>query len=190
MSKKALLIPVILIVLALAVVAVVLVLSLGGDGNTDGNIDVQEPAAQTEVLPIRFAKAVLTCNEAEIRACVPDQLKDDFAARYGANDVQFSNCEVTIAGESVLLRDGLEYYSSMLNRDYGIQATLESGCFYTLDFTGEFRHNTYSGTMNVMTVFFGGVEYVVSVELDRIDDTFYEDNFPAGDYYFDMHGEE
>lgn len=186
MSKKALLIPVILIVLALAVVATVLVLSLGGNGNTD----VEEPPVQTEALPIRFAKAVLTCDEAEIRACVPEQLKDDFAARYGANDVQFSNCQVAIAGESALLRDGLEYYSSMLNRDYGIQATLESGCFYTLDFTGEFRHNTYSGTMTVMTAAFDGVEYVVSVKLDRIDDTFYEDNFPAGDYYFDMHGEE
>lgn len=179
MSKKALLIPVILIVLALAVVAVVLVLSLGG-GNTDNH----------DPLPVRFAKAVLTCDEEEIRACVPEELKDDFAARYGANEVQFSNCQVTIAAESDLLRDGLEYYSSILNRNYGLRTNLDAGTFYTLDFTGEYRKNTYSGTMTVMTVSFGGAEYVVSVELDRIDDTFYEDNFPAGDYYFDMHGEE
>lgn len=178
MSKKSLLIPIILIVLAIAVVAVVLVLSLGGGSGSN------------DPLPVRFAKAVLTCDQEEIRNCVHTDMADEFASRYGANNVVFSNCEVTVSKESELLRDGLEYYSSILNRDHGVQASLESGCFYTLDFTGEYRKNTYSGTMTVLTATFEGKEYVISVELDRIDDTFYEDNFPAGDYYFDMHGEE
>ena len=64
-----------------------------------------------------------------------------------------------------------------------------SGCFYTVDFTAEYNGKDYSGTMTVLTVLFEGKEYVISVELDRMEDAFYQDNFPAGDYYYDMFGE-
>ena len=178
MSKKSLLIPAILIVLALAIVAVVLVLSLGGNG---GN--------ENDPLPIRFAKAVLTCDQQEISECDHENMADYLCNRYGVNDVRFEDCTATVSQESALLRDGLEFYSSKLNRDFGIQTTLESGCFYTVDFTAEYNGKDYSGTMTVLTVLFEGKEYVISVELDRMEDAFYQDNFPAGDYYYDMFGE-
>lgn len=182
MSKKSLLIPVILIVLALAIVAVVLILALGGGGDKN-IINPDDP------MPIRFAQAVLICDQEEIRNCVHENMANEFVNCYGANEVRFEDCTATISKESALLRDGLEQYSSQLNRDYNIQATLEDGCFYTVDFTAKYNGKDYSGSMTILTVTFEGREYVISVELDRIDDAFYQDNYPAGDYYYDMFGE-
>ena len=181
MSKKSLLIPILLIVVALAIVAVVLILALGGNG---------QPAISPEdPLPVRFAQAVLLCDQDEIRACVHEKMEEEFVNRYGANEVRFTACTASISQESALLRDGLEYYASGLNRDYGIQATLDSGCFYTVDFTATYNGKDYTGSMSVLTAEFDGAEYVISVELDRMEDAFYQDNFPAGDYYYDMFGE-
>ena len=180
MSKKSLLIPAILIVLALAIVAVVLVLALGG-----GN----DIISKDDPLPVRFTKAVLICDQDEIRNCVHENMETEFVNRYGVNDIRFEDCTATISAESALLRDGMEYYASELNRDYGIQAIMESGCFYTVDFTAEYNGKEYGGAMTLLVVSFEGEEYVISVKLDRIDDAFYQDNFPAGDYYYDMFGE-
>lgn len=180
MSKKSLLIPVILIVLALAIVAVVLILALGGG---DSIIKDDDP------LPIRFAKAVLICDQEEIRNCVHENMEEEFVNRYGANEVHFTDCTATVVAESALLRDGLEFYASELNRDYGIQSAIDSGCFYTVDFTAEYNGKEYGGSMTILVVNLDGTDYVTSVKLDRIDDAFYQDNYPAGDYYYDMFGE-
>ena len=67
---------------------------------------------------------------------------------------------------------------------------ISSGCFYTVDFTAKYNGKDYSGSMTILTVTIEGREYVISVELDRIDDAFYQDNYPAGDYYYDMCGED
>lgn len=143
-----------------------------------------------EDLAFTFAEGVLTCNEDDIRRCTHEKLQDAFAMEYGSNAICFSKCELEIEEENDLLQDGLEQYTSTLNRDYGLQTTLESGCRYTLSFRAKYNGNFYSGTMQVLVADFDGGSYVIGADLLQMEDAFYEDNFPAGDYYYDMHGEE
>lgn len=138
----------------------------------------------------RFAIAALTANADEVEACVYPEMAEIFVETYAEGKYVFSDVTATASEEIVLLQDGLEYYTSFLSRDYGVQQNLDSASSFTVNFSGKYNGKTYSGSMTVMVADFAGGRYVISAQIDKLEDAFYEDNCPEGEFYFDMHGEE
>ena len=148
------------------------------------NSDVKKSVAE------KFTVAALSCDKEGIAACVYEKMQEAFVAAYGENNYVFSNVTAEATDEIILLRDGLELYTSTISREYDVKTTLHSASSFTVNFTAEYNGESYDGAITVMVAAFEGGEYVISAQLDRIEDAFYEDNCPDGDFYFDMHGEE
>lgn len=165
----------------------------GEDEQADPATSESIPEVETEVgeaLALRFAQGILTCNAEDLTACGHEAMQEAFLQSYGANEIVFDSCTVEIEGEEALLQSGREYYTSELNRDYDLQTNIEKAADYTVAFTAEYQGKSYEGKISVLVANFDGGDYVIGADLIEIEDAFYEDNFPEGDYYYDMHGEE
>ncbi len=161
------------------------------NSSTDSAPESTEEAGENKALVAeRFAVAALSCDKEGIAACVYADMAEAYVAAYGENEYVFSNVTAQATDEIVMLRDGLELYTSTLSRDYDIRTTLDSASSFTVNFTAEYNGTAYDGSMTVLVASFEGGTYVISAQLDSMEDAFYEDNCPDGDFYFDMHGEE
>ena len=155
--------------------------------------EAPQDEAKTEekkLLAEDFAIAALTCDAEGIKACVYADMQESFVETYSKNEYVFSNVTAEATDEIVMLIDGLEMYTSTLAREYGIKTMLVSASSFTVNFTAEYNGKSYTGSMTIMVGEFEGSTYVISAQIDRMEDAFYEDNCPDGDFYFDMHGEE
>lgn len=163
--------------------------------NSQGNSETPSEGAEQEksekaFLAEKFAAAALTCDKEGIAACVYTDMQEAFVTAYGENKYVFSNVSAEATDEIVMLMDGLEMYTSMISREFGVKTMPGSASSFTVNFTAEYNGTSYAGSMTVLVGGFEGGNYVISAQLDRMEDAFYEDNCPDGDFYFDMHGEE
>ena len=191
-----------LLALVLALVSCLILTGCGTKDSATATDDMEssssDPAAESTeeagegkaLVAESFAIAALSCDKEGIAACVYSEMAEEYVAAYGENEYVFSNVTAQATDEIVLLRDGLELYTSTLSRDYDVKTTLESASSFTVKFTAEYNGKAYDGTMTVLVATFEGGTYVISAQLDSMEDAFYEDNCPDGDFYFDMHGEE
>lgn len=150
----------------------------------------KEPLDEKVELAQNFAVAVLSGDRKAIAACAHEDMQEILLLSYGQNEFTFKNCSATVVEEMDMFRDGLENYISTLNRDYEVRINLEAASYYVVDFTAEYKGKEYGGTMNVLVGTEAGKNFVLEAELVELDTAFYEDNFPEGDYYYDLHGEE
>lgn len=189
--------------LLVLVLALILSLALGGcskdtgaePANSQGSSDTptestEQKDEEKKLLAEQFAVAALSCDKEGIAACVYEKMQEAFVKAYGENEYVFSNVTAEATDEIVMLRDGLELYTSTISREYDVKTMLDSASSFTVNFTAEYNGKAYTGSMTVMVAGFEGGNYVISAQLDRMEDAFYEDNCPEGDFYFDMHGEE
>ncbi len=137
-----------------------------------------------------FAVAALSCEKEGIKAYVHEDMQEAFLEIYGTNEVVFANVKAEAIEEIELYQEAVEHYISTISRDYGAKINIEVLTSFTVNFVGEYNGKEYSGSMTVLVAEVAGENYVVSAEMDAIEDAFYEDNFPDGDFYYDMHGEE
>ena len=162
-----------------------------GDGSSDSVQEDAKPAdAAKKLVAENFAIAALTCDKDGIRDCVYENMQEVFVETYGEAEFVFTNVTAEATDEIVMLIDGLEMYTSQLASDYGVKTAIESASSFTVNFTAEYNGKSYTGSMSVMVAGFEGGNFVISAQIDRMEDAFYEDNCPDGDFYFDMHGEE
>ena len=190
--------------LLVLVLALILSLALTGcgkkqpDATEPGSPESETPASDAAVqntvskkqVAENFAVAALSCDKEGIAACVYEKMQETFVKAYGENKYVFSNVTAEATDEIVMLRDGLELYTSTISREHDVKTVLASASSFTVIFSAEYNGRFYDGAMTVLVGAFEGGEYVISAQLDRIDDAIYEDNCPDGDFYFDLHGEE
>lgn len=150
----------------------------------------KEPLDEKVELAQTFAVAVLSGDQQTIRECAHQDMQEILVLSYGQNEFVFKNCKATAEEEMVMYRDGIENYISTLNRDYSVRINLEEAIYYNVAFTAEYNGKEYAGTMSVLVGTEAGEHFVLEAELVELETAFYEDNFPEGDYYYDLHGEE
>ena len=150
----------------------------------------EEPLDEREDLAQRFAVGVLSGDRKAIKACAHGDMEEILLLSYGQNEIVFDYCRAAVSGEIALMRDGLENHVSMLKRAHGIRINLEEASYYEVAFTVGYHGREYDGSMAVLVGSEAGENFVLEAELKELDTAFYEDNFPEGNYYYDLHGEE
>lgn len=194
------------------VLALILSLALTGCGKKQPNSDGTEPAnpgesvndASTEpkatypeendpalkTVAEKFTVAALSGDKDGIAACTHEKMQEVFLKTYGEAEFVFTDVAAEALDEIVLYPDGLELYTSNIARDYGIKANMDAASSFTVHISADYNGKTYAGSLTVVVATFDGGNYVIQAQIDRMEDAFYEDNCPEGDFYFDMHGEE
>lgn len=162
--------------------------SLTDATNSESPAEENDPALKT--VAEKFAIAALSGDKDGIAACTHEKMQEVFEKTYGEAEFVFTNVKAEANDEIVIYSDGLELYTSDIAREYGIKANMAAASSFTVNFTADYNGKNYSGSMTVMVATFDEGNYVIQAQIDRMEDAFYEDNCPEGDFYFDMHGEE